>query len=272
MTAFGALLSFLGTPTGLAGEALPIFDAHVHYSDPAWVSYAPRSVIDVMDRSAVTRALVSSTPDDGTLMLLREAPDRFVPFLRPYRSSGDMFDWVRNPEILRYLEKRLQTGRYRGIGEFHLMDEEQVRTPQVARIVELAVERDLLLFVHVDVAPVRALFAVNAKLEILWAHAGVFASPTTVGAMMDRYPKLWAELSIRVADIAPGGQLDPGWRALFLRHPTRFLVGTDTWTSSRWSEYLTLVEQQRAWLAQLPREVAQKIAYGNAERIFRVRQ
>jgi hypothetical protein len=76
------------------------------------------------------------------------------------------------------------------------------------------------------------------------------------------------DLALRNGDIAPGGALDPGWRALFLRHPDRFLAGTDTWVTSRWEALPGSVTDVRAYLKQLPPDVAEKIAYKNAERLF----
>ena len=267
---FAVLFLPIEAPAISTDETLPIFDAHVHYSEGAWLSYDPRAVIELMDRAGVTRALVSSTPDDGTLMLYKQDPRRVVPILRPYRSAADIHGWHQDPDVLAYVENRLQTGIYRGIGEFHLLDESQVETPQIARLVELAVDSDLVLHVHCDAGPVHALFALNPKLKILWAHAGVFASPAEISALLDRYPTLWTELSLRALDIDPGADLEPEWRALFLRHSTRFMIGTDTWTTSRWAEYGPLVQQHRAWLTQLPEAVARNIAHRNAERVFGV--
>jgi hypothetical protein len=88
-----------------------------------------------------------------------------------------------------------------------------------------------------------------------------------VGRLLDRYPKLWVELALRF-DVAPGGNLDPEWRALFLRHPDRFMVGTDTWTTSRWDSLVEEARATRRWLGQLPRDVADQIAYRNGERLF----
>jgi len=69
-------------------------------------------------------------------------------------------------------------------------------------------------------------------------------------------------------DVAPGGTLDPEWRAVFQRHPDRFLLGTDTWVTSRWEMVGDYHRDLQGWLAQLPRDVAEKIAWRNAERIF----
>ena len=66
-----------------------------------------------------------------------------------------------------------------------------------------------------------------------------------------------------------GGKLSAAWRALFLRHPDRFLIGSDTWISERWGGYGKIMAAYRDWLGQLPREVAEMIAYRNAERLFR---
>lgn len=62
--------------------------------------------------------------------------------------------------------------------------------------------------------------------------------------------------------------IHPEWRALFLRHPDRFLAGTDTWVTSRWESLPGSVAEVRAYLAPLPREVAEQIAFRNAERLF----
>jgi predicted TIM-barrel fold metal-dependent hydrolase len=85
--------------------------------------------------------------------------------------------------------------------------------------------------------------------------------------MVGRFPTLWVELALRT-DVASGGTLDPEWRALFLRHPDRFMVGTDTWVTSRWDTLVDGMRAVQAWLAQLPRGVAEQIAYRNAERLF----
>jgi len=250
------------------GEPLPIFDAHLHYSDGSWASVSPQAALELMNQAGVTGALVSSTPDDGTLMLYQADPVRVVPELRPYRSQADMMAWYRDDEVLAYIENRMARNVYRGIGEFHLADASQVDTPQMKRVVEIAVERDILLHVHSGAAPVNALFAINPKVKILWAHAGFSAPPAVVGKLLDRYAQLWTEVSHRAEDIAPSGDLDPAWQALLLRHADRFMIGTDTWTTWRWPLYVGLIEQHRAWLRQLPNDVAEKIAHRNAARLF----
>ncbi|MBV7332813.1 amidohydrolase [Chloroflexi bacterium TSY] len=85
---------------------------------------------------------------------------------------------------------------------------------------------------------------------------------------MDEYGNLWTDISIREFQIAPEGVLDPAWRDLFLRHPERIMIGSDTWVPPRWGQYEQIISHHRTWLEQLPPEVAKQIAYGNAVGLF----
>lgn len=254
-----------------ADDELPLFDAHVHYNRVDWQQFPPSTVLRLWRQAGVSGALVSSTPDDGTLKLYQEAPERVIPFLRPYRSPADRSNWFADPEVAAYIVQRLKRGVYLGIGEFHLSDG-QFRTAQIKQLVELAAERDIVLHAHCDAATVRGLYALNPKAKILWAHAGMDTSVQTIATTLERFPTLLAELSVRQRDIAPDGRLDPQWRALFLRYPERFMVGIDTSRASRWQSYVYLAQEHRRWLQQLPRDVAEKIAYGNAARYFGIGQ
>ena len=69
-------------------------------------------------------------------------------------------------------------------------------------------------------------------------------------------------------DIASDGRLDPAWRTVFVKYPDRFMVGTDTWITSRWNDLVPGMQSVRRWLEQLPRDVAEGIAYRNAARLF----
>lgn len=260
------LLGGAGTP-GAQPAGLPLTDGHIHYSRPDWGVYPPERILEILDKAGITRALVSSTPDDGTLALYAKDPKRIVPILRPYRTRDDMGTWWRDPGIVPYLEERLKRGVHRGIGEFHVHGSD-IKTPVLKRIAELAVERDIFLHAHSDDAAVQALFEIEPRAKIIWAHAGMSSGAKAVGAMMDRHAKLWADLSYRYGDVAPGGTLDPEWKALLVRHADRFMLGSDTWVTSRWESVGAMATEARRFLEQLPRDVAEKIASKNIERLF----
>ncbi|HSE96070.1 MAG TPA: amidohydrolase family protein [Methylomirabilota bacterium] len=262
-----ALLTCGGGLRRAEGQDRPILDTHIHYSERSWSDYSPAAVLAILDQAGVPRAFVSSTPDDGTLRLYEAAPDRIVPVLRPYRQAGELASWQHDPSIMPYLEERLQRRIHRGIGEFHLFGVE-ARAPVVGQVLDLAARHGIFVHCHCDGEAVEILLETRGDVRVLWAHAGMSADAATVGRLVDRHPRLSVELAMR-GDVAPAGTLDPEWRALFLRHPDRFMVGTDTWVSSRWADLPGVQAATRAWLAQLPEPVATRIAWENAERLAR---
>lgn len=251
-----------------AEKRLPIFDAHVHYSRDAWSLVPPEGVRDKLAAAHVPRALVSSSPDDGTLTLHRLDPGRFLPVLRPYRGEIGPSNWFNDPATPGYLETRLARREYHGIGEFHLFSTAAARTPVVRKVAAMAARRGIFLHVHADAEPVEALFEGTPGLKILWAHAGMVTPPARVRRMMERHRNLWAEVSFRDGEIHRGATLAPAWRALLMDFTSRFMIGTDTYANHRWVEYGQLVEGHRRWLALLPPEKARDIAYRNAARLF----
>jgi hypothetical protein len=258
--------SFLSCLSKTSAEGLPIFDAHIHYNQPDWSVYSPEDVLRFFDQAGVRWAIVSSTPDEGTLRLFEKDSKRIVPVLRPYRMQSDMGTWMKDASILAYVEKRLERGLYRGIGEFHISPGEIDPSAVVRGFAALAVERGIFLYVHTDESGVEKLFRLKPQVRVLWAHAGMSATPQRIGQLLDRYPALSIETSIR-SDIAPGGRMDPAWRDLFLHHSDRFLIGSDTWVTSRWETFLAIHSEYRSWLKGLPREVAEKLAFKNAFRL-----
>jgi hypothetical protein len=256
-----ALAGALASGAQAQGE-LPLVDAHLHYSHDAWTGLPPAEAVALLRVAGLKQAFVSSSSDDGTQMLVREAPDLIVPVLRPYRQRGELSTWFRDESVVPYLEQRLERHRYAGIGEFHVYGDDAA-SPVVSRVIDLARKRRLFLHAHSDAKAVERIFEQDPEATVLWAHAG-FAEPDVVGGMLDRYPRLRADLAFR-NDHAPGGELDPAWRSLFLRHSDRFMVGTDTFTPERWHFVKEHASASRRWLKTLPGDVAAKIAHGNAE-------
>ena len=178
-----------------------------------------------------------------------------------------MSTWTHDPAVQAYVEQRLARGVYRGIGESHFRVGD-VEAPVVRRFAELAAQRDLFMHCHVDAVTIEKMATTYPAVKLLWAHAGVSADALTVGRLLDGAPRLWVELSLRSDDVAPAGRLDPAWRALLVRHPDRFMVGTDTWTTARWQSVGDNARDERRWLRQLPPDVAAKIAFDNGDRLF----
>ena len=261
-----ALAAAPALPPALAAEPMPLFDAHVHYSHDAVEAVPPAQAVAILRKAGLKGVLVSSSDDDGTQKLLAAAPDIVVPELRPYRTRADTNGWVRDDGIVQYLEQRLSRYRYVGVGEFHLYGAD-AELPVPRRMVALARERGLLLHAHSDADAVERLFRQWPEARVLWAHSG-FERPEAVREQLRRHPRLWCDLAFR-GDHANGGKVDPAWRDAFLEFPQRFLIGTDTFTPERWHYIVPHAEWTRAWLADLPRPVAEQLAWRNGDALFR---
>lgn len=184
-----------------------------------------------------------------------------VPFIRLYRNRADYDNWYRDESIYGMVVAEFTRGRrpYWGIGEFHLYDSQRQRRPVARKLMAFAEDKQLAVLAHVDDVAVDLLMA-NApskgqKLRLIWAHTGNWwHAEERVEVMLARYPLLMGELSYRpglpaggqlgagrpkasapprgaandTQCVSVGAQLCPEWRALLLRYPDRFLVGSDT--------------------------------------------
>ncbi|MCP4316158.1 MAG: amidohydrolase family protein [Hyphomicrobiales bacterium] len=253
-------------PIGDAIKNVPIFDAHMHYKEPAWGPYPPETVIELMDRNGVAMALVSSTPDEGTIRLFEAAPDRIVPELRPYHGSAGSGNWTKADGMLDYLKDRLARYPHEGLGEFHVHRLDPDDRQLLQDVAALAMDNKIPIHIHSGAGPVELFFELDPELTIIWAHAGMSEPPEKVDEMLSRYPMLYADTSFREGDILSEWER---WQPVIMRHADRLMVGTDTWVNSRWDNYDGIIASNRRWLSQLPREIAERIAFRNAQDLFR---
>jgi len=123
----------------------------------------------------------------------------------------------------------------------------------------------------------------------VWAHNCGRSSAEQITTLLSRYPNLYADLSAMMYTQGEGygsywprrtpwmhliadcwGTLYPEMKALFEAFPDRFLVGTDTAHARVYQYYPQRVDRWRIFCSQLSRGAARKIAFENAERLFRL--
>jgi len=292
MGQFKALLAIvagvLSAQAWAADYTGPLFDAHLHYNVEAWDGktgpHPPADVLARLQSSGVRAIVANSRPNAGSLALaalpqMRDAGIAVVPLVRLYRNRADYSSWFRDETIhdmvLAELARGTGSGPYRGIGEFHLYDSANADGPVAQKLMALAEQRDLVVLAHVDDAAIDLLMAhtpsKGEKVRLIWAHTGIGGAPVErVDALMARYHGLVGELSYRPGLVCDDDQLCPAWRALLLKYPTRFVVGSDTWVNQRWQHYESLMQGYRTWLGGLPADVARKIAWDNGAALFGV--
>ena len=254
----------------------PLFDAHLHYNDDAVARYSVSEVFELFRKNGVRGILANSRPNDGSRALhdaTLKSPAvgvQVVPFIRVYRTRDDYGTWFGNPDIYRMIVEEEKRGIYRGIGEFHVYGK-SADTKVVKDIVDFSVAKGLMLHAHCDEEALEILFAHNPKARIIWAHTGFTTPLVRVEELLRKHPALWGELSYR-SDVSEGGRISPAWKAFFTRYSTRFLLGSDTWINPRWESYSGLMADYRAWLGELPSEVAERISWVNASELFAVKR
>ena len=143
-----------------------------------------------------------------------------------------------------------------------------------------------------NLAGFERLLAHNRKATIVWAHAGTdpvgHFTPRLVREMLRRHPNL--ALSIRPTGPFPGamaplkGPLNDEWIAVLRDFPDRFVIGSDNFiVASAFSKsggpaqmFAQRAEFQRRGirrlLSELPPDLARRIGYENAERIYGLRR
>ena len=271
-----ALLAACALAARAEPYAGPIFDAHLHYNDDAQAPYPIGTVFELFRKNGVRAILANSRPNDGTRALYeswKKNPSlavEVVPFIRVYRNRADYGTWQDNREIHAMIVEEEKRGFYKGIGEFHVHGK-AANTRVLKDIVDFSVAKGLVLHAHSDDEAIEILFAHNPKARVIWAHTGFGTPLARVDEMLRKYPMLWGELSYRSDVSSGGGGLSEGWKALFAQHPTRFVVGSDTWVNERWASYPAIMAGYRRWLGDLPRETAEAVAWRNAATLLGVR-
>ncbi len=263
----------------------PLFDAHLHYNEEAWNGsvgpHGPADVLARMQRNGVRAIVANSRPNDGTQLLAaspltRQAGVTVVPFIRLYRNRADYNNWFRDETIYEMVQTEFARGTaagpYKGIGEFHLYDSanaKEANGPVAKKLMQFAERNKLAVLAHVDDVAIDLLMAHAPRARLIWAHTGIGGVPAArVDALFTTYPTLMGELSYRPGLTCDTGKLCPEWRTLLLKYPGRFMIGSDTWVNQRWQYYDELMKGYRAWLGELPADVARRIAWDNGATLF----
>lgn len=266
-TALTAILS-IAVSVHADSSIQPVFDAHVHYNLDIGRPVSVERVFELWREAGIRGVLLTSRPNEGTRELLEKAPAEFktVAFARPYVTMADVQTWFRDPTIYTMIERELARGIYAGIGEFHIYGRD-ADSDGFARFVRLAAQRKLWLHAHCDDYVIERIFVLDPQARVIWAHTGMSTPEAKIDELLARYPTLYGELSYR-SGISVGGELSSEWRTLFTKYPDRFLLGSDTWVPQRWPEVPDVIAGYRRWLAQLPPQIAERIAWRNGARLF----
>jgi len=291
MHRFILISCLLCVPIGLRAQP-PVVDMHLHYKWTQQDVTSPADAIAVLDEENVVLGVVIGTPAELALALQSRAPDRIVPIFSPYREGGDWHRWAYDDTTVTRARTALASGQYHGIGELHVIGgfaPTLEKAMVLQQLLALAAEYDVPIMIHTEFS--RADFMLKVcqqfpQTRIIWAHSGALLPPAAVDRVLAHCGNVWGGLGARdpwrfvdnpltTAD----GMLLPAWKALLLKYPSRFMVGSDpVWPVDqldRWDEADSGWQQlgrfwtfHRGWLAQLPKDVARQIGCQNAVDLF----
>ncbi|QBZ83817.1 amidohydrolase 2 [Hydrogenovibrio crunogenus] len=263
------LILSIGLSLNSAAEPMPIFDSHSHYSLADSQTLSPEQIQQRYDRNHIIGALISSTPTAKTELLYQAMPNRIIPFLSLYQTKANKPNWMLDLSTLNGLNATLDHFPYQGIGEFHIFKQD-VYSPVLAKVIKTAQQRNLMIMIHGDAEIVDHIFKLAPNTTVIWAHLGTHPTPNSLAKIFKRHPThLYMDTSVRDnLFVTASGQIKPEWKAFLIQHQDKLLAAIDTFSTQRWLRFDDAVSKIRLWLEQLPKPVAEKIAYQNALDLF----
>ena len=133
---------------------------------------------------------------------------------------------------------------------------------------QIVADHKLAVSAHSDAETIEALINMQPNVTLIWAHCGMDHPVDDVRRLLELYPSLNCELSLRYDMMDEEDNLLTEWKSLLEQYPERFMLGMDTYISTRWAFLSEHAQYAQHWLGQLNLTSAQLIAEGNIDRLF----
>ncbi len=284
MRRLGALtvaILLIALPVAAADYTGPLIDAHSHVPDARAID----AYVAAMKRHNVSKVVLLGVggiqKNDPALIAAaaKKYPDHVI--------VGLPLPDPENEAAAARVDAELAKGQARAIGEVHIRQvsrkiERDPSAPALVNVLTVAGRHKVPVVFHQELDD-RATTALERALKaapgtsIVLAHGGESA-PDRLAGLLARHPNLMIDLSgmhfLRTPRLAPeNGPLDPGWKALIERHPERFVMGIDVWSPRLFEPAMLdrLMRWTRRVLGELRPDVAERVAHGNAARLFGVK-
>ena len=283
------LCSLQGCATQQTSQPPAFADIHLHYNWDHSEYISTKEVAEKLRHNNVVLAIVSSVPSDYAARLAAEEPDWILALYSPYYEAGNRHNWYFDKGVLSATRQALETGKYVGLGEIHLVAGVGPRrdNPVFTGLIALAREFEVPILLHTDASSYRYLLPIcqrNPDLRFLWAHAGGILPPRQLRLLLAECDNVWLDLAARDpwhygGFVDEAGRLDPEWKEFIIAYQDKIMVGTDpVWNAHQmyrwyeadqgWNHYEQLLHYHHAWIDQLPETVQQKLRLTNAQTYF----
>ncbi len=279
---------------------IPIIDVEHHWG----AKHSLQELTRKMDKSGVALTWLGPNEklgDEYSLQANQSYPDYFVPTI--IHGDGPLWHG-KNMDLLKKIASDVRSAQYFAMGEFEARhypsstNDRDVHMPLTSesfrQIFSLSQETGVPFLVHHEaedalLPEMEAMLKDYPNAKVIWCHVGrnrnpvtwsKFKTPDTVRQLLKKYPNLYFDLvqshpgvKYRLTGYVEGilydlsnndVHLDHRWRQLFIDYPDRFVIGSDV-NGGRWDNYDSVFQTFRnIVLSDLPRDVAEKIAFKNA--------
>ena len=274
-----------------------IIDAHSQVDHFVDLSAIP----GYLEQAGVSKVILAArgkvSPED-IAALARNHPDKVVASVR---TKGNAY--TKNaPHYYTLLKKQLGMPEFKAMAEINLwhaqkgnkapLQEVAASGPQAQAAINAAINKGWPVVLHYEfrgagerktalMAELESVLKEHPNHPFLLTHMGQ-VDLSDAERLIAAYPNIhfitsWSNtLAINTSgqpwtNLFDGKGFADGWRALMSAHPDRFVLGFDNVFEGHWSSFYG--KQVRFWrkaLATLPGDAANKIAHGNAERLWRL--
>jgi hypothetical protein len=279
-----------------------LIDAHSQI-DP---SVDPEAVVASLERGGIRRAILSTiynVAQEKVLDLALRCPGRIIPAVRTkgymsamptQRYRQELGEQVKNPaygamaEVLLYhaAKHMVWPGGSRDVPEIVVEPDD----PRVQLALGWALRKRWPFIAHIEFAtigPKREAFMTKFKALLVkypdhpfvLIHKGQLGL-ADVRQLIDAHPNIYFIVTPRSTGLVgrerqriprmfEDGRILPEWSELLAQHPDRFILGFDNIEAFQWGEpYLRQIRLWREALTDVPENVTQALAHGNAERLW----
>ncbi len=281
-------------------KTLPLADLHMHLFGKRPIFYK-----ELMDRNGVKWGggvggsafdddeAVSSLLKDRHIRTLGQKEFAKVFFQRGAEGLSNLQD----PEfvsLFKQAEREFQSGQSFGFGEIHGNNRRShgprnerfarkisLKSPVIEKMFEMAHRHKKFIQLHLEgdedtLAELKDQLTSFPMAKVILSHCLPYSGPQTVQRLFDQHANLYCEISAggpvhKVARIFDAEKISPRFEPIILQYADRFLLGTDPCCGLDHLYDDMILELRSYFLARLPRDVAEKIAYKNAQRLLELK-
>ena len=263
-------------------------------------------ILNRMDAGGVYKTILSTRRQRKSreaAELAEQYPDRIVASVR---TKGKHYARG-TKKYYKKLKKQVNSGRFSAMAElliFHAQKGDKadevridVDDKRIQKTLEYAIEQEWPLVVHVEFASLRGgerddymealkeLLKDNSDHPFAMIHMGQLPHED-VNALIKAHSNIYFLTSHADPVSAVGAkqpwinmmdsdkfkpQFKPEWKQLISEHPERFVFALDNVWGWQWQDtYMKHIKLWRSALSELPQDIAQAVAHGNAERLWKL--